>query len=82
MHELKTHQHAEQRQQEGRETKVDRHEPIGDDGTPGAAIVLKLSSGIDPFSLLQIFQYTLVGCPRIEKRHHSNDDVNRCEEEN
>ncbi len=74
IHQLESHHDHEAWKQEGWETEVHGHEPVGDDGTQRSAVVLELLLGVGPFSRLQVFQQALVGSSRTEEGNHSDDD--------
>lgn len=67
IHELQASHDDVARQEECRETEVHGYEPVGDDGTQGAAVVLELLLVVGPFACFQILQYTLVGISRVEE---------------
>ena len=55
MHQLESCHHHETWKQEGWESEVHCHQPVGDDGTQRTAVVLKLLFGVGPFAWSQVF---------------------------
>lgn len=74
MHHLQSHHDDKEWEQEGWKSEIDDNEPIGYNGSPGSAVVLKLFFRVGPFARLQIFEQTLVIGSCVEKGDHSDDD--------
>ena len=72
MHHLQSHHDDKEWEQEGWKSEIDDNEPIGYNGSPGSAVVLKLFFRVGPFARLQIFEQTLVIGSGVEKGDHSD----------
>ena len=74
-HQPQSGQHEEGRNQESRQSEVHRDEVIRNDGAERAAVVGKLSVGIQPFARTHILKQALVGLSGVQVRNHRNDGV-------
>ena len=55
------------RESGSRKAEVHRHQPIGEDGSHGSAVVLEQLLGVGPFSRLHVLQQALVAAPVLRK---------------